>query len=91
LFWDVCESFSVITAKSERLMFRNDRKIEVRVCKDRITIVRKNDFFEEGRAMSSGKKSVNIGKPPQRPINSFNGWEKHDDITCSLVCEWHKF
>jgi hypothetical protein len=51
-----------------------DREIEVRVCKDRIIIVKENhyDFFDKGGTVSSEKKSVNIGKPPlERPINYF--------------------
>jgi hypothetical protein len=37
-------------------MFRNDTEIEVRVYKDRIVIVRKNDVFEKGGAVNSEKK-----------------------------------
>jgi hypothetical protein len=44
-------------------MFRNVREIEVRVYKDRVMIVRKNDVFGKGEAVSSEKKSVDIGKP----------------------------
>jgi hypothetical protein len=46
LLCDVDQTFSDIPAKFERLMFRNDREIEVRVYKDRIVIVRKNDVLE---------------------------------------------
>ena len=72
LLCDLDKTFSIIPAESERLMFRNDREIEVRVYKDKVVIVRKNDVFEKGGAMRSKIKwSVCIRKPPQRPINSF--------------------
>ena len=64
LLCDVDKNFSSYPAKSERLMFRNDREIEVRVYKDRIVIVRKNDVYEKGGAESSKKNSVDIAKPP---------------------------
>ena len=67
LLFDVDKTFSIIPAKSKRLMLRNDREIEVRVYADRIVIVRKNDVIEKGGAVSSG----DIRKPPQRPKNAF--------------------
>ena len=51
--FDVDKTFRIIPAKSECLMFRNDREIEVRVYKDRIVIVRKNDVIEKSGAVSS--------------------------------------
>jgi hypothetical protein len=58
LLCDVDNTFSIILAEFERLMFRNDRENEVRVFKDRIVIVRKNDVFENGGAVSSETKNV---------------------------------
>ena len=55
LLFDVDKTFSIIPAKSECLMLRNDREIEVRVYKDRIVIVRTNDVIENGGAVSSEK------------------------------------
>ena len=69
LLFDVDNTFSIIPAKSERLMLRNDREIEFKVYTDRIVIVRKNDVIEKGGAVK--KMSVDIGKPPQRPQNAF--------------------
>ena len=56
--FDVDKTFRIIPAKSERLMFRNEREIEVSVYKDRIVIVRKNDVIEKSGAVSSKKKCL---------------------------------
>ena len=85
----VDKTFSIIPAKAERLMFRNDREIEVRDYKDKIVIVRKNDVFEKGGAVSS-KKNVRR----HRKTNSESHKLLHQsgnlcDKSCSLLCKWH--
>jgi hypothetical protein len=67
------------SAKLEHLMFWNDRNIEVRVYKDRIEIVRKNDVLEKGRAVK--KNSADIGKSPETHKLLYQS-EKHYNVSC---------
>jgi hypothetical protein len=49
-------------------------------------------FLNRANSVQWKKKSADIGKPPQRPINSFISREKkkHSNVNCSLVCKRHR-